>query len=73
MCVSNHFIEQEAYDFSGKIQKQSLYKFVRTELAENHFNGQHGGEFPLISKVVLEDKDGKLYYVTPSPNGLKFA
>lgn len=73
MCVSNPFIEQEAYDFSEKIQKQALYKFVRTEVAGNHFNGQNGGDFPLISKVVLEDADGKLYYVAPNPNGLKFA
>ena len=73
MCVSNHFIELEAYDFSEKIQKQSLYKFVRTELTDNHFNGEHGKGLPFISKIVLEDKDGELYYVAPNPNGLKFA
>ncbi|MGM0901072.1 MAG: hypothetical protein ACQEXB_08210 [Bacillota bacterium] len=73
MCVSYQFIHQEAYDFSEKIRKQSLYKFVRTELSENHFNDEHGDRCPLISKVVLEDNHGNFYHVAPNSNGLKFA
>lgn len=76
MCVSNNFIEQQAYEYSEKIRKNSLYKFVRTDLAESHSNAKNGAsenELALVTKVILEDKDGTLYYVVPNLYGLKFA
>lgn len=63
MCSSNHFIEQQAYEMSEKIKKDSVYKFLSVE-------GEAGG---YITKVVLEDKDGTLYSIEPNPIGVKFA
>ena len=33
MCVSNNFIEQQAYEVSKEIRKNSLYKIVRVEVS----------------------------------------
>lgn len=72
MCVSNNFIEQQAYEYSEKIRKNSLYKFVRTDSLDEN-NGTTRDGLALITKVILEDKDGNLYHVDPNPNGLRFA
>lgn len=76
VCVSNRFIEQQAYDFSEKIRVSSLYRFVGTELSKDDLvtsNGTVEDPFVLITKVILEDTDGTLYYVAPNVNGLRFA
>lgn len=65
MCSSNNFIEQQAYEMSEKIKKDSLYKFIRVEYSE--------GEAGYITKAILEDKDGTLYSIEPNPIGVKFA
>ncbi|RTR28157.1 hypothetical protein EKG37_17805 [Robertmurraya yapensis] len=76
MCVSNNFIEQQAYDLSEQIRKNTRYAYVKTVFSVDGFvssNIQEGKELPLVSKVILEDDDGTLYQVGPSLNGLKFA
>ncbi|OLS33384.1 hypothetical protein [Bacillus sp. MRMR6] len=86
MCVSNNFIEQQAYNMAGKIQKNSLYKLVRIDYSYgksigfekqdgqgNHFSEITTNGGAVITKVLLEDKDGTLYSVEPNINGLRFA
>lgn len=78
MCVSNHFIEQQAYQISEEIRKSSLYNMVRVVVSgdggfglqqqHNQWNGKD-----LITKVILEDREGMLYSVKPDHNGLRFA
>lgn len=78
MCVSNNFIEQQAYEMSEEIRKNSLYKVVRVDVSggnscefqkqDNQWNGKD-----LITKVTLEDKKGIFYSVKPDHNGLRFA
>jgi len=78
LCFSNNFIEQRAYEMSEDIRKNSLYKFVRVDISgdnslelqkqNDHWNGS-----ALITKVILEDKKGKLYSVEPNLNGISFA
>ncbi|MBD8069279.1 hypothetical protein [Bacillus sp. PS06] len=70
MCVSNNFIELQAYEFCEKIRNDSLYKFVGVDYSRSHING-NGLE--LINTVILQDSDGTVYYVEPNSNGLKFA
>ncbi|MDF1507913.1 hypothetical protein [Bacillus cereus] len=76
MCVSNQFIEHQVYELSEMIQKSTLYKFVGFELAENvqvSSSAQTKDGLALISKVILEDENGTIYYVAPNQNGLRFA
>lgn len=88
MCVSNNFIEHQAYKMSEKIRSNSVYKFVRVDTSEgnyfelnkielcmdsNNLTGPNGHCLPLIKKVILEDKEGKCYSIEPNENGLKFA
>lgn len=78
MCVSNNFIEQQAYEMGEEIRKNSLYKLVRVEVSggnslefqkqDDYWNGKD-----LITKVILEDTKGTLYSVKPDHNGLRFA
>jgi hypothetical protein len=78
MCSSYDFIERQAQEMSEMIRKYSLYKVVKLEhkgginkdlLKDNAIQAIPG----YIEKVVLEDKDGTLYSVEPSPIGLSFA
>lgn len=83
MCSSFDFIEQQAFDMSEKIRKDSIYKFVRVEVSES--SGLHHvhdsnecvqiseTRHALITKVILEDKDGNQYFVEPTTDGLRFA
>ncbi len=71
LCVSNNFVELQAYEFSEKIRVNSLYKFVRVE--KSNSNGTEGSVLDLITHVILQDTDGTLYQIEPNPNGLKFA
>jgi hypothetical protein len=76
LCVSNQFVEQQAYEFSEKIRGSTLYKFVGTVITEDNLidgNVQKGNELAMVTKVILQDEDGNLYYVAPNPNGLRFA
>ncbi|KAA9021047.1 hypothetical protein [Niallia endozanthoxylica] len=76
--MSNHFIEQQAYLVSEEIRKSSLYNVVRVDVSgdgglksqqqHNQWNGKD-----LITKVILEDKEGRLYSVKPDHNGVMFA
>lgn len=76
VCGNNNFIEQQAYEFTEKIRENSLYKFVRIDFSESTFGGNtkiRDDQLVLITKVILEDKDGTVYFVEPNSNGLRFA
>ncbi|MDF0727651.1 hypothetical protein PY093_13235 [Cytobacillus sp. S13-E01] len=77
MCISTNFIEQQAYEMSEKIKKNSLYKFVGVAFSgsdSSSFNqNQNWNGSGLITKVNLEDKDGTSYIIEPNSNGLRFA
>lgn len=79
MCAPNIFIEQQAYEMYEKIKKNSVYNFIRADYSESSNLGFHlqGDNIikgsALITKVVLEDKDGTQYYVEPNPTGVRFA
>jgi hypothetical protein len=78
MCVSNNFIEQQAYKISKQMQNTALYNVVRIEntdginlisnIQEEQWNGKD-----FITKVILEDKIGNYYTVKPDNIGLRFA
>ncbi|WP_394237541.1 hypothetical protein [Niallia oryzisoli] len=78
MCISNNFIEQQAYEITEAIRKSSTYNVLRAEISggnslefqkqNDHWNGKD-----FITKVILEDKNGFLYAVKPDYNGLRFA
>jgi hypothetical protein len=79
VCGPNNFIELQAYEMFEKIKKSSVYDFIRVD----YFGGIVQGSYSqgdntrngsaLITRVVLEDKDGTLYTVEPNPNGVRFA
>lgn len=78
MCSSYDFIEQQALDMSEAIRKNSLFKVVRVEFSgggsleiQRDMIIQNVSDF--ITKVILEDQEGKLYAIEPSPIGLRFA
>lgn len=73
MCVSNNFIELQAYEFSEKIREDSLYRYVGVEYSKSNINRVEGNGLDLITKVILQDNDGTLYHIDPNSNGLKFA
>jgi hypothetical protein len=86
VCFSNNSIEQQAFDMSERIRNNSIYKFVGVDfiggkslelqnqsMHRNDNNVQTGEQLDLITKVILEDKDGILYSVEPNSNGLRFA
>lgn len=72
MCSSSNFIEQQAYEMSEKIRKASLYKFIRVNYSGGNHLESHS-EVPLITQVILADKNGTTYSVEPNPIGLRFA
>lgn len=78
VCISNNFMEQQAYKMSKEIQNNSFYKVVRAEDSEGndlklrlHDEQWNGKDF--ITKIILEDKKGNYYSVKPDYNGLRFA
>lgn len=86
MCSPFHFIEQQAYEMSEKIRKDSIYKFVNVEVSEGSSQGSQQNLVDsnscvqetrtwagYITKVILEDEKGKLYLIEPSIDGLRFA
>jgi hypothetical protein len=86
VCSPFHFIEQQAFEMSEKIRKETIYKFVNVEVSESsyiesqksyaHSNGYEYNSKPwagYITKVILEDEKGALFRVEPSMDGLRFA
>jgi hypothetical protein len=79
VCAPNNFIEQQAYEMYEKIRGNSVYKFVRVDYFEGSIQGSHLQDdterngAALITRVVLEDKEGALYTVEPNPHGVRFA
>jgi hypothetical protein len=86
MCSSFDFIENQAFEMSENIRKETIYKFVGLETKKNSdFEKQldqgkadgcnHvAGTWPdFITMVFLEDEAGNTYSVEPSPTGLRFA
>ncbi|RKQ15045.1 hypothetical protein D8M05_11340 [Oceanobacillus bengalensis] len=86
MCFSYSFIEQQTHEMSKKIWDSSLYKLIRIDFAGgNCFKVQSnlsdwvsletemGNKSTLITKVILEDIEGKHYSIEPNDNGLRFA
>ena len=78
MCITNNFMEHQAYTISEEIRKQSLYKVVKVEVFGGksfEFSQQdeqwNGKDF--ITKIILEDKKGALFSVKPDYSGLRFA
>jgi hypothetical protein len=79
VCAPNSFIEQQAFEMYEKIQKNSVYNLIRVDYSEgsnqvsySQVNNIRNGS-ALITRIVLEDKDGTLYIVEPNPNGVRFA
>jgi hypothetical protein len=84
LCFSSNAIEMQAYTFTEKIQKSSVYKLVQIDLIGDQFIKMdddlsletmltHGEEMPLIKAVVLSDSEGRLYTIQPNEKGLNFA
>jgi hypothetical protein len=86
MCSSFQFVEQQAFEMSERIRKESIFKFVRVEVSGIsglvsqetyvHSDGCARDSTPhlgCITKVILEDEQGVLYTVEPSIDGLRFA
>jgi hypothetical protein len=79
VCTPNNFIEQQAYEMYEKIKKNSVYNFIRVDYSEGSYQGSHSqventrSGLALITRVVLEDKNGTLFTVEPNPNGVRFA
>lgn len=71
MCVSNNFIEQQAYKMTEEIRENSRYSVVGVDYSSG--KDSQSNEIALITKVFLEDKDGTQYIVEPNVNGLRFA
>ena len=78
VCITNNFMEHQAYKISEEIRKQSLYKVVKVEVFGGksfEFSQQdeqwNGKDF--ITKIILEDKKGALFSVKPDYSGLRFA
>ncbi|MBD8071295.1 hypothetical protein [Bacillus sp. PS06] len=84
MCVSNHAIEQMAWDISKRIHDHSIYRVVRIDFTggkskdiqyteENPFIINSGEDIPLITNLLLEGEDGTFYSVEPNLHGERFA
>ena len=78
MCITNNFMEHQAYKMSEEIRKHSLYKVVKVEVfgGENFEFSQQAEQWngkDFITKIILEDKKGALFSVKPDYSGLRFA
>ncbi|MCK6205739.1 hypothetical protein KZX50_09850 [Bacillus infantis] len=82
VCVPNNLFEHQALEMTARIQKDSIYRFIRAECIGSQNLERHdlslnrttcNNEIALISKIVLEDTDGLRYCVEPTPYGLRFA
>jgi len=85
LCFSNDSIEKQIYEISERIQKKSLYTVVRIDclgeetltLQKSHssedVNEIMHSEIPVISKIILKDKNDNHYTIRPTSLGLNFA
>lgn len=82
MCISHNEIERQAYIMSEKIRKNSIYKPIAMELVGRTSLGFQNQsledlltkkDLPLVSKVILEDEEGRRYAIEPNEMGLSYA
>ncbi|MEK3822157.1 hypothetical protein MKY20_24035 [Cytobacillus sp. FSL W8-0315] len=86
MCFTHNVIELQALKICEEIREHSIYKLVSItttsgesiKIKENlsiqsNLNLSSGGTLPLVTKVVLEDTDGRPYSVNVDEVGLQFA
>ncbi len=78
MCITNNFIEQQAYEISKEIKKCSIYDVVKFEVLGSKSLAFHKQDIQwngkdLITKVILEDSNGIHYSICPDHLGLRFA
>ena len=82
MCISHNEIERQAYIMSEKIRKNSIYKPIRLDFINGKStefkNGAledlaNGKDVPLVSRVILEDKEGARFGIEPNEIGLRYA
>lgn len=82
MCISHNEIERQAYIMSEKIRMNSIYKPIKLEfiggesidLKNNPLEDKLAGkDFPLVSKLILEDREGMRFNIEPNETGLSFA
>lgn len=78
LCITNNYLEEQAYEIGKDIQKSTLYQLTAvvisdgTNLEFQEFNRQWNGK-DLITKVILEDKHGNSFSINPDQIGLSFA
>jgi len=82
MCISHNEIERQAYIMSEKIRKNSIYKPIRLDFINGkstEFKNQalegigNGRDLPLVSQVILEDKEGLRFGIEPNEIGFRYA
>jgi len=76
MCLTNNFVEEQAYKVSKTIKESSIYKFDRVIYSNNNidvFLDSNWDEKSLITNVVLKDNYDQEYVIKPNQNGMKFA
>lgn len=82
MCISHNEIERQAYIMSENIRKNSIYKPIRLDFINGKSmefrNGAledigNGKDVPLVSRVILEDKEGARFRIEPNEIGLRYA
>ncbi len=73
MCGSTDFIERQVYDMYEAIRSHSIYNLVNVEYSTGSSSDRNSTKMNLITKVILQDKDGTQYSVEPNPYGLRFA
>ncbi len=79
MCVSGNAFELQAYSFTEKISRSTLYKIVRIDFIGGNIieadleHLKHEGSLTLIKNIVLEDAKGKQYNIEPDEWGVLFA
>jgi hypothetical protein len=79
MCLSGNAFELQAYSFTEKISRSTLYKIVRLDfIGGNSIEAdlehlKREDNLSLIKNIVLEDAKGKRYNIEPDEWGVLFA
>jgi hypothetical protein len=79
MCLSGNAFELQAYSFTEKISRSTLYKIVRLDFIGGNSievdleHLKHEDNLSLIKNIVLEDAKGKQYNIDPDEWGVLFA
>ncbi|MFD5853461.1 hypothetical protein ACFWGC_25315 [Cytobacillus pseudoceanisediminis] len=86
LCFTHNVIEIQALKICEEIREHSVYKLVSVattggesiQIKENlsiqsNLNLPPGGTLPLVTKVMLENTDGRSYSVNVDEAGLQFA